>query len=68
VEDPETNLVFFDTTGTGMNADDLADRARDEGVMISTMGRYRARACTHLDVDAAGIALAVEVLRHVSAR
>jgi len=68
VEDPETNLVFFDTAGTGMDADDLADRAREEGVMISTMGRYRARACTHLDVDAAGVALAVEVVRRVAAR
>lgn len=68
VEEPETNLVFFDTAGTGMDADDLADRAREEGVMISTMGRYRARACTHLDVDAAGIALAIEVMRSVVAR
>jgi threonine aldolase len=68
VEEPETNLVFFDTAGSGMNADDLADHARGEGVMISTMGRYRARACTHLDVDAAGVALAVEVIRRVAVR
>ncbi len=68
LEEPETNLVFFDTAGTGMDADDLADRAREEGVMISTMGRYRARACTHLDVDAAGVALAIEVIRRVAVR
>ncbi len=68
VEEPETNLVFFDTAASGMNADDLADRAREEGVMISTMGRYRARACTHLDVDAAGVALAVDVIRRVAVR
>jgi threonine aldolase len=66
VEEPETNLVFFDTRGTGQTADDLADRARLSGVMISTVGRYRARACTHLDVDAAGVALAVEVIRGVA--
>lgn len=68
VEEPETNLVFFDTSGTGMDADDLAERAREEGVMISTMGRYRARACTHLDVDTAGVALALEVIRHLAGR
>ena len=66
VEEPETNLVFFDTSGTGMTADELADRAREAGVMISTMGRFRARACTHLDVDAAGVAVAVEVVRLVA--
>src|SRR4051812_44549736 len=38
VEEPETNLVFFDTRGTGQTADGLADRARLAGVMVSTMG------------------------------
>jgi hypothetical protein len=27
------------------------------------MGRYRARACTHLDVDQAGIETALQMLR-----
>ena len=31
VEEPETNLVFFDTSGTGLTADALAERARREG-------------------------------------
>src|SRR6202041_1858387 len=47
VEEPETNLVFFDTSGTGVAADELAARLRKQGVTLSTMGRYRARACTH---------------------
>jgi threonine aldolase len=68
VEEPETNLVFFDTSGTGQTADELADRARLAGVMVSTVGRYRARACTHLDVDAAGVALAVQVIRDSATR
>lgn len=67
VETPETNLVFFDTRETGLTADDLSDRVRREGVMISTMGKYRARACTHLDVDAAGVDLAISVMRAVLA-
>jgi len=65
VEEPETNLVFFDTRGAGVTADGLADRMRERGVMVSTVGPYRVRACTHLDVDAAGIATALEVFRGV---
>ncbi len=67
VETPETNLVFFDTTGTGLTADDLAQRVRREGVTLSTAGRYRARACTHLDVDRAGVDLALQAIRHALA-
>ena len=63
VEAPETNLVFFDTTATGITAAELAARARRHGVQLSTMGRYRVRACTHLDVDRDGIALALEAIR-----
>jgi threonine aldolase len=63
VEAAETNLVFFDTTGAGLTADELASRLRKQGVMLSTMGRYRARACTHLDVDLAGVEMAVQVIR-----
>lgn len=62
VEDPETNLVFFDTSATGLTAEDLANRVRRDGVVVSTVGTHRVRACTHLDVDAAGVALALEVI------
>ncbi|MDE2006143.1 MAG: threonine aldolase family protein [Rhodospirillales bacterium] len=63
VEAPETNLVFFDTTATGLTAAELAGRIRRDGVQISTMGRYRGRACTHLDIGADGIALALDAIR-----
>jgi threonine aldolase len=66
VEQPETNLVFFDTSGTGMTADELAERVRREGIMLSAVGRYRARACTHLDVDRAGIETALQAFRQVA--
>lgn len=55
VQPPETNLVFIDTKGTGRQAADLARALRHQGVMISTMGPTTLRACTHLDVDTAGI-------------
>jgi len=63
VEAPETNLVFFDTRASGLTADELAERVRWEGVQVSTVGKYRVRACTHLDVDRAGIDLAIQVIR-----
>jgi threonine aldolase len=67
VEEPETDLVFFDTSGTELTADQLAEWVRREGIMLSTTGRYRVRACTHLDVDRAGIEIAVQVIRQVAA-
>ncbi|MGE0224293.1 MAG: low specificity L-threonine aldolase [Acetobacteraceae bacterium] len=63
VEEPETNLVFFDTKDAGLTADELAARVRREGVMVSTVGRHRVRACTHLDVDRAGVEMAIDVIR-----
>ena len=66
-EDAETNLVFFDVTSTGMTASELADKARAKGLALSTTGKFRVRACTHLDVDAAGIATAIAILRDVLA-
>jgi threonine aldolase len=65
VETPETNLVFFETAGTGLTAEAIAERLRAEGVMVSVSGKYRARACTHLDVSAAQVADALEVFRAV---
>jgi threonine aldolase len=62
IETPETNLVFFDSAATGMTADELADRVRLEGVMLSTVGRYRVRACTHLDVDEEGVDYAIRAI------
>ena len=66
MEQPETNLVFFDTSGTGMTANQLAERVRAKGIMLSSVGRYRARACTHLDVDRAGIETALQAFRQVA--
>jgi threonine aldolase len=67
VETPETNLVFFDTEGVGVTAESLAARLRAEGVMVSTMGRTRVRACTHLDVTRADIEAALATIRRVLA-
>jgi len=63
VEAPETNLVFFNTEAAGLTAQELAARVRETGVLISTMGKYRARACTHLDVTAAQVAEAASAIK-----
>nr|WP_294548999.1 threonine aldolase family protein [uncultured Rhodopila sp.] len=62
VHEPETNLVFFDTRPIGLTADELAERVRLAGVVLSTVGTYRMRACTHLDVDAEAVDAAVRAV------
>ncbi len=63
VELPETNLVFFNTEAAGLTANELATRLQKAGVLISAMGKHRARACTHLDVTAAHVAEATSAIR-----
>ena len=65
VETPETNLVFFDTQGTGLTAAAFAAKLRPHGVTISVSDTFRGRACTHLDVSAALIEEAVAIMRAV---
>jgi threonine aldolase len=67
VEPPDTNLVFFDPSGTGIATAELVGRARLEGVQLSMLGG-RIRACTHLDVTAAMVEEALSVLRAAVAR
>ncbi len=63
VETPETNLVFFDTSSTGLTAAEFAARLRSMGVTISVSAEYRGRACTHLDISARQIGEALAIMR-----
>ncbi len=65
VETPETNLVFFDTKGTGMTAAAFAGQLRQLGVMVSVSDIWRGRACLHLDVSAAQVEEALQIMRQV---
>jgi threonine aldolase len=67
VEQPDTNLVFFDPSGTGIPAAEFVARLRMEGVQLSMLGG-RVRACTHLDVTAAMIEESLGLARAVLAR
>ena len=67
VTEPDTNLVYFETGGTGVASIDVVRRLRMEGVQVSFLGG-RIRACMHLDVTAAMVEDALGVLRGVLAK
>ncbi|MCK9368155.1 MAG: aminotransferase class I/II-fold pyridoxal phosphate-dependent enzyme [Metallibacterium scheffleri] len=58
----QSNLVYFDITAPGWDAAKLAAATLTQGVRLCPMGARRMRAVTHLDVDDAGIARALEVI------
>lgn len=62
VEEPDTNLVFFDIKGCGMSVEQLQARLQMRGIAVSGLGG-RVRACTHLDVSAPMIDEAVAEIR-----
>jgi threonine aldolase len=62
VEEPDTNLVFFDPAGAGLPAAELIRRMQLEGVRLSLLGG-RVRACTHLDVTEAMIEETLGLIR-----
>lgn len=51
----ETNLVFLDVAGTGLEAPAIQQALEEKGVNIGAFGSTILRAVTHLDVDAASI-------------
>lgn len=63
----ETNMVYFDTAAAGMSTDDFLRGIEERGVRMGSSG-HGIRAVTHLDVDRAGVKLAVEVATDVLGR
>lgn len=61
-EHVETNIVYFDVSGTGLTAFDIAERLVEKGVRIGAFDAALMRAVTHLDVDEEGVRIAAEVL------
>ena len=60
----ETNIVFFDVTGTGRKGADLSADLLARGVRVGGRGN-RVRACTHLDTPRAAVERALEIARDV---
>ncbi len=63
--DPQTvvtNIVLFDVSGTGMGADALAEGLEAQGVLTIPFGPTKIRAVTHMDVSAADVDKALEII------
>jgi threonine aldolase len=65
VQQPETNLVFFNPVGAGVTGDKMVADLRQRGVLLAMMDG-RIRACTHLDVTAAMIEETVGLVREIA--
>jgi threonine aldolase len=63
----ETNIVFFDVTGTGRRGADLTTELFERGVRVGGHGN-RIRVCTHLDTPRASIERALEIVHEVVTR
>ena len=65
VQQPETNLVFFNPDGAGVSGDAMVAGLRQRGVLLAMMDG-RIRACTHLDVTAGMIEETVGLVREIA--
>ncbi len=64
----QSNIVFFDVTGLGVDAPTFAEAAAEEGVGVDGMMREtHVRAVTHRDVDAGDVDRALEGLADAAA-
>ena len=59
----ETNLVWFYVDPDIGTAREVADRLKQQGVLVHAAGPSKLRACTHLDVSAAQALRAAEAIR-----
>ena len=64
VQQPETNLVFFNPDRAGVGGDKMVADLRQRGVLLAMMDG-RIRACTHLDVTAAMIEETLGLVREI---
>ena len=62
----ETNIVWFDVRGR-LKSTEVAAALKEHGVLMGGYGQDRMRAVTHLDVDRAGIEVALDAMRRVMA-
>jgi threonine aldolase len=65
VQQPETNLVFFNPDGAGVTGQRMVEILRQRGVLLAMMDG-RIRACTHLDVTAGMIEETLALVRDIA--
>ncbi len=61
---PDTNIVMVDLP-EGTTSGDVAARAKERGVLVSSWAPARIRAVMHLDVDQKGVKSAAEIVARV---
>jgi len=64
----DSNLVFVDVAGTGLEAGTISQALEEQGVNIGSFGATVMRAVTHLDVNAAQIEEAGQIFTETIAR
>jgi threonine aldolase len=67
VDEPDTNLVWFDPAGAGVTPEALVAALAERGIWMGALNG-RVRACTHLDVSAAMIEEALAAVREAARR
>ena len=67
VNQPQTNLVFFDPKQSGVDTSRMISALRARGILSGALD-HRIRACTHLDVTADMIEETVRAVREIVAR
>ncbi len=60
-----TNIVYFDVVN-GATAAEVAERAKEAGVLVLALGPYRIRAVTHYGIEAHHIDEALNVFEHIA--
>lgn len=63
----ETNLVFYDVSGTNLTAPALAAALLERGIRIGAMSETLMRAVTHLDVSESDIDVTIEAIKEIVA-
>jgi threonine aldolase len=61
----QTNMVYFDTSESGLSAPQVNEQLLERGVRIGDIDDALMRAVTHIDVDRAGVEEAAAALRAV---
>ncbi|MBI3700050.1 MAG: threonine aldolase family protein [Afipia sp.] len=67
VNQPQTNLVFFDPANSGVDTKRLISELDSRGILVGALD-HRIRACTHLDVTTAMVDEMIAAVRQIVAQ
>jgi threonine aldolase len=63
---PQTNIVIFDVSGTGLPAPEFSARLKAKGVLMNAVGGAHIRLVTHYDVDREGAEITARAIAEVA--